>query len=267
MVNKRFSLYDAYSFGVKTVINHFGFFLVAMLLSVAVAVFVLSLLGIADYMMFKEHFEIITKSVTYAMNNATGLIRVAGYNVHEYVKMYLPESLSTHLVPSDVVSIDISREDINEMFKFLLPIVLGFKLFLEVISIGWTKIALDLQANKTVEYDYLYKFFYLVPRVLIVEIMVGVITMIGFLLFIFPGVFVYQRLRFARYYIIDKNQSMMQALESSWKTTEGSVIHLCGYSVFHHFLMAIGRLFFPAMFFLEPLRFQVDANVYRQINK
>lgn len=267
MINKRFSLHDAYSFGVKTVTNHFGFFVVSLLLGACAAAVVLSFLGIIDYMMFKEHFEALINMTSEAMRNPMGVANYAGVTVHETVRVYLPEVVSKHLAPQTVLSIDLSKEDMMAALKMLVPAVLLFKLFLEVIAIGWTKIALDLQANKQVEYNYLYKFYALAPRVVVVELIKGVAMLVGLLLFVVPGIFIFQRLRFAKYFVIDKNQSIMDALKSSWNLTEGSVIHLVGYSIFAFCLMALGRLFFPAMFFLMPLAYQADANVYRQMVK
>lgn len=267
MVNKRFSLHDAYSFGVKTVVNHFGFFVVSLLLGATAAAFVLSILGMLDYMMFREHFEALINMASEAMRNPMGVVNYAGVTVHESVKGYLPEVVSKHLATQTVLAIDLSKEDIMAAAKMLLPVVVLFKLFLEVIAIGWTKIALDLQANKHVEYDYLYKFYALAPRVIVVELIKGVAMLVGLLLFVVPGIFIFQRLRFAKYFVIDKDQSIVEALKSSWNLTEGSVIHLVGYSIFAFLLMALRRLFFPAVFFLLPLAYQADANVYRQMAK
>ncbi|MBI2353290.1 hypothetical protein HYV11_03565 [Candidatus Dependentiae bacterium] len=267
MTNKKFSLYDAYNFGFKTVINHFGFFFFSIMLISIAGVIVLSILGFTDYLAFREDFEMVFKTVINAMKSATGIAHVAQHNFSSYIHSYLPSTFSEAFSPKEIISLDLSKDEIIALFKILLPIIIGFKLFLDVVSIGWTKIALDLQANKSVEYDYIYKFFYLVPRVFLVNLFVLVITLLGLLLFIFPGIYVYQRLRFSKYFIIDKNLSIAQSLENSWKTTEGSVLHLCAYSVFAAFIKGMGSIFFPSLFFFVPLEFQVDANIYRQIIK
>ena len=265
MVNKRFSLHDAYSAGVKTVTNHFGFFVVSMLLGGCAAVAVMSVLTGLDYLMFKEHFEAIVTLFSEAMRNPVGILKISGVSVSESMKTHLPLVVAKYIAPQEVLSVSITREDIMAALKMFIPVALLFKLVLEIIAIGWTKIALDLQANKPVEYNYLYRFYYLAPRVIVVEFITGIAMLMGLLLFVIPGIFVFQRLRFARYFVIDKDQSIMQAIESSWHLTEGSVIHLVGYSIFASFLMALGRLFFPAVFFLLPLSFQADANIYRQM--
>lgn len=267
MVNKRFSLHDAYSMGVKTVTNHFGFFVVSILLGACAATAVLSMLAGLDYMMFKEHFEMIINLLSEAMRNPMGVLKISGISMSESMRAHLPVIVVKYIAPQEILSVDITREDIMTALKMIIPVALLFKLFLEIITIGWTKIALDLQANKHVDYDYLYKFYALLPRVIAVELIKGLAVLVGLALFVVPGIFIFQRLRFAKYFVIDKDQSIMEAIHSSWSLTEGSVIHLVGYSIFAAFLMSLGRIFFPAMFFLLPLGYQAEANVYRQMVK
>lgn len=267
MLNKRFSLYDAYNFGFKSVLNHFVFFLLTMFVGSIASLVFLSFLGVLDYWMFHEHFQTLIKTFSHAMNEATGAIHQAGTTIHDHMQGIIPASFTKHLSPKDVVSIDIAGQDFTALAKLLLPVALGFKLFLEVIAVGWSKMALDLQENKPVDLEYLYKFYYFVPRVFVVNLVVGLLSMLGFMLLFVPGVFVYQRLRFARYFVIDKDQSIMQALESSWKMTEGSVIHLVGYTVFAGLLAGLSNTLFLTALFLFPLAYLVEASVYRQMVK
>ncbi|MBM17726.1 MAG: hypothetical protein CL947_01500 [Epsilonproteobacteria bacterium] len=267
MFKQKFSIQEAYSFGVKSVLDHFTFFVMAIGVGSGVTLLFMSFLGIIDYAMFREHFETIVKAFSHAIQEPTGSLHVANNTIGHHIKDYAPAVFSKHLVPRDVLSIDISREDIENILKILIPSALLLKVVLQAIAIGWTKLALDLEAKKKVDYDYLYKFYYLVPRVLIVDIIVGTLTVMGLFFFIIPGVIVYQRLRFARYFIIDKNQSCLQSLESSWALTDGSVLHLTGYTLFAAMLKALGNVIFLLHFFLLPLSYQAEASVYRQMIK
>ena len=134
-----------------------------------------------------------------------------------------------------------------------------FALFLYVLYVGWIKMALDMQEHKAVGYDYLHKFYYFVPRVFCIVVLRFFATMVGVVLFIVPGIYVYQRLRFAQFFVIDKNQSCAQALASSWDLTKGSVLHLVGYSIISSFIDSI----IPVL----PLTSQVEVNMYRQMTK
>ncbi len=267
MINKRFSLHEAYSFGFKTVVNHFGFFLLTMFVGSLAALVFLVFLGILDYWMFKEHFQTLLKTFFHSMSEATGTVHQAGLTVYDHVRGVLPASLAKHFSPKDVVSVDITGQDVKTILQVLLPVAFIFKLFSDMIAIGWTKMALDLQSNKAVGVSYLYEFYYFVPRVFAVNLIVALAMMIGLPFFLIPGIFLYQRLRFARFFVIDKNQSIMQALESSWKMTEGSVLHLFGYSILASLLASLGNMFFLVTCFLFPLAYQVEANVYRQMVK
>lgn len=260
-------MYDAYAFGVKSVFNNFAFFMTTIGLGGISSLAFLAFLGVIDYTMFKEHFESLIKVFAHALHTPTGAVHVGDATYQSHIHGWLPYVLSKHLAPRDIVSIDITREDIMNAITFLIPAALGFKLFLEMISVGWTKMALDLQANKNVDAEYIYKFYYYVPAVFIVELLVFGVTLLGTVLLVLPGVYIFQRLRFARYFIIDKNQSIIKALESSWSLTDGSVIHLVGYTMLAGLLGCLSSIFFIGTFFLVPLSYQVDASVYRQMTK
>lgn len=132
-------------------------------------------------------------------------------------------------------------------------------LFLAVLSVGWIKIGLDLLDDKHVDYAYLFKFYYFVPRVLGVTFLRIFVATIGLFLLVIPGIIVFQRLRFAKYFVVDKNQPIIQALKSSWRLTNGSVVNLVGYSVLNGC--------FNGLMPIIPLNSQVEAYIYRQMVK
>ena len=267
MLNKRFSLVDAYEFGFKTTLTHFGFFFVTMIFGALLSLLFLSSLGVIDFMMFPGYFETLVKMFSSATHEAFGGLNVGMTTVSDHVRAHAPEVMAKHIAPSEMLSLDVSGQSFDYIFKFLLPAGLVFKLFADMISIGWTKIALDIKDKKNVSYSYIYKFYYLTPRVFIAGIITSAATLFSLIFFIIPGVYVYQRLRFARYYIIDKDQSIIQALESSWNVSDGSVIHLTGYSLLTMIIAGLGNMLFLVQFFLMPMAYQVDAHVYRQLQK
>lgn len=267
MINKRFSLHEAYSFGFKTVFNYFGFFVMTMGVGMLASLVFLSLLGMVDYWMFSENFKTLFATFSNAMNEATGAIHPIGLSMLENVRAHLPAAVSKHVSVRDAIMVNISTQDMMSLLKVFLPVGIAFKLFLDLISIGWTKIALDIQASKAVAYDYLFKFYRLVPRVFVVDLLVAAATLFGLIFLLFPGIFLYQRLRFARYFVIDKDQSIMDSLKSSWDMTDNSVIHLVGYSILAAIVSSIGNSLFLVALIVLPLAFVVDANVYRQMVK
>jgi len=111
-----------------------------------------------------------------------------------------------------------------------------------------------MQLKQTVGYAYLYKFYYLMPRVFFVDLIRFFFTSIGLILFIVPGIYVYQRLRFAKIFVIDKNLSIRQACALSWNLTKGSVLHLTGYSIVSSFIDNLVPIL--------PLTTQVEVAIY-----
>jgi len=205
MLKNKFSLYDAYSYGFKVLLNNIGFFFLATLLGTLALVVMLLVLGVVNYPALQA----------IAIMSVSGKISIGCFDC-----------------------------------------ILG-GLFLTVLSVGWIKIALDLLDDKHVDYNYLFKFYYFVPRVLGVTLLRFVATILGVFLFIVPGIVIFQRLRFAKYFVVDKQESIMQALKSSWNLTDGSVINLVGFSVLNSC--------FSALIPIVPLCSQVEAHIYRQM--
>ncbi len=267
MFTKKFSLESAYYSGAKTVMNHFMFFVLAMLLGTLAGAAFLLALGIVDFALLRQHFMELVRLVDQTMNSATGPLHHETVSVYGGVKSYIPQDFLQQLMNMDPASIDIAKEDLAYIFTWLIPTGLIFKLFIDMITTGWIKVALDLNAGKKVHLDYLFKFYYLVPRVFVVNLIVGFVTIAGLLLFLVPGIFMYERLRFAKFFIIDRNLSIVKALQSSWAATQGSVLHLTGYSLLVLILDKIGDVFFITKIFLIPLQNQTETNVYEQLAK
>ncbi len=265
MFKNRFSLETAYANGGRVVMNHFSFFLFAMSLGMLFGIIFFMMLGIVDFFALRYQIMPIFKMFQHIFCSATGPLHYAGFTVRDAVLSYIPGDIVSQALSRDVMSFDISGYNVAYILSWVLPTALVFKLLLDVISVGWTKIALDLKAGKTVSAHYLYKYYYLVPRVFVVNLVVWLATVVGFLLFIVPGVFIYQRLRFSKYFIIDKNLSIVKSLQSSWALTEGAVVQLFGFSMISLIIDSIGHLFLLLGFFTMPLQNQVEANVYMQL--
>jgi len=265
MFTKRFSLESAYATGGRIVMNYFTFFLFATGIGIVACAIHLVVLGVIDFFALRYHMAPLIKMFQHAFNSATGSLHHAGFTVRDAVSSYVPADLMNQTLGRDMISFDISQYDIMYILSWVLPTALALKLFLDMISVGWTKIALDLNAGKKVSARYLYQFYYLVPRVFLVNLIVGLATIVGFLLFLVPGIFIYQRFRFAKYFIIDKNLSMVKALQSSWALTDGAVLQLFGFSVLSLMLDSLGNLIVVVGLFMTPLQNQVEANVYSQL--
>lgn len=188
------------------------------------------------------------------LNNIGFFFAVILLSIFASIIMLLLLGVANYPALKTIAVMSVSGKISMGCFDCLLGVV-----FLTVLSVGWIKIALDLLENKHVDYGYLFKFYYFGPRVIAVAVLRFFATMIGFCLLVIPAIIIFQRLRFAKYFVIDKNESVMQALKSSWKMTKGSVIHLVGYSIL--------ATCFNALLPIIPLNSQVEAYVYREMNK
>lgn len=291
MGKSKFSLESAYSWGFRTVIGNFGLFLLTMFVGILGCAVFLALIGVIDFWAFREHFGALSHFFSKVMSSATGPLHHGGHSIEEYLRQHLPTALSRYFADKHVLSLDISGHDLAYLFGMFGFSALFMKLFADLLAVGWIKMALGLQDNnKDVSERYLFKFYALVPSYFVVNLLAGfaVLASLGVVggvaygvfrdghpglalvlgvLAMLPGIYVHQRLRFAKYFVLDKGQGVVEALRSSWDMTCGSVVHLIVYSIFAAFVAALGSAVFLALFFVMPLAYQVDAHVYRQLVK
>ena len=247
--------------------NNFLFFLLAILIGSFAGGLFLMALGVVDFTILKQHFMELVRLFDQTMNSPTGSIHHEAVSVHGALMSFIPQDYLQQIINMDPASVNIAKEDIRHILTWIIPTALVFKLFIDMISTGWIKVALDLNAGKKVSVKYLFEYYYLVPRVFVANLIVGAATIAGALLFLLPGLFLYQRLRFARFFIIDKNLSIVKALQASWDATQGSVFHLTGYSLIAIMLDKIADVFFIIKLFVIPLQNQTETNVYEQLAK
>lgn len=267
MFTKKFSLETAYGQGARTVLNYFTFFLAAIVIGGLACAAALIFLGMMDFYALQYQAVPLLKMLNHVRDSATGALHYGGTTIQESLRPYLSSDIAQQTMSNDMRSMDVRSQDFQNLFSVIVPTMLVLKLVIDMISIGWTKIALELNANKPVTLRYLFDYYYLVPRVFVVNLIVGVVTILGTMLFVVPGIFVYQRLRFAKFFVIDKNLGIVKALQASWALTQGSVVQLFGFTLISVILETIGNLLVVTYLFLSPLQNQVEANVYRQMLK
>lgn len=291
MQKSKFSLEAAYSWGFKTVVGNFGLFLLSMLVGIVACAAFLGLVGVIDFWAFREHFGSLSHFLHKVMDSPSGPVHHGGHDVMEFFRIHLPHALSRYFADKHVLSFDISKHSLEYLAGMFGLSVIVLKFLVDMLAVGWIKMALGLQDNnKDVSERYLVKFYADVPRYFAVNLLAGfavvvVLTVIGGIAYglvheghrsialvvglaaMLPGIYVHQRLRFAKYFVLDKNMGMIDALRASWNMTCGSVLHLVAYSAFALFVGGLGSAVFLALFFVVPLSYQVDAHVYRQMVK
>jgi len=265
MFDKRFSLDTAYALSARIVLNYFPFFVLAIAVSVFACAVYLAVLSLIDIFALRYHLAPLMKMFYQVFYSATGSLHYTGFYMRDIIGSYFPSEITQQVFGRDVISFDISDYEWFYVFSWIIPTALALKLFLDVIFIGWTKIAIDLNDNKQVSISYLFKYYYLAPRVFVVNFVVGLLTLFGCFLFIIPGVFIYQRLRFSKHFIIDKNLSIIKSLQSSWALTKDSVVSLLGFSMISVVFDSVSITVLLAGLFFIPLHNQAEAHVYVQM--
>jgi|GEM_PF-1207495 len=269
---KRISLEAAYSFALRTVFTHMGFLLVSILVGVVVTAFSFVLLSFLDASVANIHISImhsfagLTEAFDHAMHNAMGILVYGRHTIEHYMAMHFPPALATHFVPeSSVPMVDVSNYDLAEFAKTWLPAALVFKLLVDLIAMGWYKLGLHTLDKKAISYELLYNQYRHLPYYFAVNLVVVVITLVGLALFVIPGVYVFQRLRFAKLFVIDQEMGVYQALEASWKATEGQLLELLAFSLISLILRAVTAVVFVLSFVILPLHNEAEVAVYRQM--
>lgn len=107
--------------------------------------------------------------------------------------------------------------------------VLAFVVFLvlQVITVVLIRVMVADQQTITHE-SYTRRMGWVVLNSIVAGIVVGVLTMIGFVLFVIPGVFLAVSLLFTTVYIADEDENFVTAIRDSWSLTSGNRWRLFG---------------------------------------
>lgn len=294
---KKISLQNTFSFALQSVLQHFSFFALTMALGVVVLAVFFAVVGIFQYA--ELHSEITSKfgglvhGVQTIMHNGIGIFQYAQYHVHHYLETHLPVALAKYFVTSQAVTLDISTQltesqYMNFVTLYALPGLL-LKAVLDLISIAWTRVALLTYDKKSVVYEDTLLEWALLPNYLLANFVVylalvatmvvtatvamvlspvlGVYAIVADMLLALVVVYVYQRLRLAKLFVIDKNMSGVSAVVKSWEVTDGHVLELVEYSAVALIIQALAYSTVILVFLVHPLHHQADAAVYRQLSK
>ncbi len=145
----------------------------------------------------------------------------AGY----FVGVFILGSIA-YMIPSFISSA--TAEDYPTLsFLFnLIGIIVSY-----VVSAGWIFISLSALDKKPLTVDMLWSKWQYVAKFVGAGILSTLAIMIGLVLLIIPGIIVACRLALVGFYLIDKNQGIIEAMKSSWEATRGSAWNLFLYFV------------------------------------
>lgn len=134
-----------------------------------------------------------------------------------------------------------------------------------IISMGIIVITLKFVDNKKPK---LKDIFYTksIFNFIIASIIRGVIGVIGFALFIIPGIIFSIKLQFAGYLIVDKGMGAVESIKKSWKMTKGVKWNLFLLGLLLCLINLLGVLCLViGLFVTIPLTMVAEAYVYRKL--
>jgi len=79
--------------------------------------------------------------------------------------------------------------------------------------------------------NYFYQALYFFPKIIGIGLIAGILVVLGFLLFILPGLYISARLIFAPYIGLMENRPILDSVKKAYEITEGKGWKLIGYVV------------------------------------
>jgi hypothetical protein len=134
-----------------------------------------------------------------------------------------------------------------------------------IIGMGLIKISLEFVDKKKPKFSDLYHTKNLINFIL-ASLIRGVITLIGFVLLIIPGIIFSIRLQYVTYLIIDKNLPPVDAVKESWDMTRGNAWNLFFLGILLFLINVLGAIILlVGLFVTVPLTMIATTFVYRNL--
>ncbi len=134
-----------------------------------------------------------------------------------------------------------------------------------IISMGLIKITLEFVDKKKPQLSDLFYTKSLL-NFFLVNLIKGFIVFIGLILLVIPGIIFSIKLQFAEYLVIDKNKSVVDALNGSWEMTKGVKWNLFLFGILLFLINVLGFvLLLVGLLFTVPLTMVAEAFVFRKL--
>lgn len=135
-----------------------------------------------------------------------------------------------------------------------------------LLQIGFISMTLRLVNGERASLKDLFSHAHLFLRFLAASILMGILVLLGFLLFIIPGVILSLRLWFVGFVLVDMNVGPVEALRRSWDITRGATLRLLLFGVVLALVNLAGLLaLFVGIFVSVPVTLIAVAYVYRTL--
>ena len=136
-----------------------------------------------------------------------------------------------------------------------------------LVSIGATKIFIDLVDGKNPSYNDLYRQYPLIVNYFIAEVIMGLAILAGLILLIIPGIYLAVKLSFASYLVVDKKLGPIDALKQSYEITKGNWWNIVFLGVVSGLITLAGALaLLVGLFVAIPVTMLAYAYAYRKLS-
>lgn len=136
-----------------------------------------------------------------------------------------------------------------------------------VMGAGIRRISLNILEKKSISVSLLYSEYRFAFPIFISTLISSILTVIGLLLFLIPGIIIGLRLSMSNYEIVEKDLSGIEGLKSSWKLTEGHTWNLFFFALYRIGVMFLGVLALGfGVFVAIPVSAIATAHIYKTLN-
>ncbi|MDR0429668.1 MAG: hypothetical protein LBH58_04225 [Tannerellaceae bacterium] len=99
---------------------------------------------------------------------------------------------------------------------------------------------------------------------LIAELIYGILVLVGALLFVIPGIYIYLRLQFFVAFIVEEDAGIIESLKRSWEITDGQTLPLLVFLLTAIIISLVGFIILGVgVFVAYPLIMLMQCYIYR----
>ena len=237
MINKKFSIAEALSFGLYTTIDHI--------------IFVLSLF----------------LTYIFSMITAISISLIVG------VYYLLPDKAASLLSNTQYLqSFGSTRAYLESITLPKVFLILGCGLCIialhYLLTLGTTQVALDLYDYNQSTIKRLFSCKRLILQAMIGAFLYNLVTVIGYGLFLFPGIYFSLRFGFYQQVLVDKNVGIFEAFRASSAITRGSLMLLWGLEIILGALHVTATLLLGfGLIMVIPISLLAKTYAYRKLSQ
>ena len=173
------------------------------------------------------------------------------------------------LVFAIVVGVSLLPRIINLLeVPIFLSILVGIVFFVvnSILSLGVIAIVLKFVKNEKPTIQDLVSKKHLFSKYIFSNILVSILTIIGFLFFIIPGIVLAVRMQFYVYFIVEEEVGPIDAIKKSWNLTKGSFWNIFFFGLLAGVVQILGALaLLVGLIFTTPTMWVAWAVVYEKL--